>query len=176
MVAIVVLILAMGSSFVSASETPHISLQIGQQVIRCEAGPVGDTIMLKKMLSQGASITVTWVFSIQRERPYWLNEDAGEVVVTRVVSTDLISRHWQLKDEASGAIADTDDANRAVRFLSYLDNFPLIDRSLLVAGQAYQIRLKLHIRDSDQPQSWWQQWVDFGKTVLTQQFTLPLGR
>jgi len=154
-------------------ESPQISLQIGEQVIRCEAGPVGDAVMLKKMLRQGASVTVQWVFLVHRVHPFWLNEAAGKVVVTRVVSTDLISRHWQMRDETAGTVVDTVDPNRAVRFLSYLDSFPLIDRSLLEVGASYQITLKLHVRDSGQPQAWWQRWVDFGTTVLIHRFTLP---
>ncbi|MDQ6963671.1 MAG: DUF4390 domain-containing protein [Mariprofundales bacterium] len=137
---------------------------------------MGDAVMLKKMLLQGAGITVKWVFSIKRQHRYWLDESVGEVVVTRVVSSDLISRHWQLKDRTVGAVSDTADPNRAVRFLSYLDSFPLIDRSLLLPGAAYTVALKLYVRDSDQPQAWWQRWVDFGTTVLTHQFTLPLSQ
>jgi len=157
----------------SASEASKILLSIDDQVIRCEAGPVGDTKLLREMLDQGASITVTWEFSIERVSRFWLNEKAGEVVVTRVVVSDLISRQWHLQDETAGIITDTGDANQAVRFLSYLNSFPLIDRSLLVGGEQYQISVKLHVRESDQPQAWWQRWVDFGKTVMVHRFTLP---
>ncbi|MDX8414330.1 MAG: DUF4390 domain-containing protein [Mariprofundales bacterium] len=173
MVIVVLCVMAMPAW---CGESPQISLQIGAQVIRCEAGPVGDASMLKRMLLQGASVTVKWVFSIQRVHRYWLNDSAGEVVVTRVVSTDLISRHWQMRDETAGTVTETNDPNRAVRFLSYLDSFPLIDRSLLEVGAPYEVTLKLHVRDSGQPQAWWQRWVDFGLMVLTHRFTLPAER
>ncbi len=160
----------------SSAQEAAMRLDVGKQVIRCEAGPVGDPRKLEKMLRQGASITVTWEFTIARVHRYWLNDDAGKVVVTRVVSSDLISRRWRLRDETAGVATDTSDPNRAVRFLSYLDSFPLIDRALLEPGATYEVSVKLHLRDSDQPLAWWQRWVDFGKTVLTRRFTLPVGK
>jgi len=147
-------------------------LKVGPRVVHCAAGPVGDARRLRAMLRQGASVTVRWEFTIARVREFWLDDDAGEVVVTRVVKSDLISRSWQLRDLASGVRIETDDPDRAVRFLTMLEDFPLIDRALLLDGATYEVRLKLHVREGDQPQAWWQRWVDFGKTVAVGRFSL----
>ncbi len=174
--AALLLCLSIGLSWVQeavALDSAHMRLRVDAKVVHCEVGPVGDLDALQEMLQQGASVTVRWVFTISRVRDYWLDEDTGEVTVTRVVSSDLISRRWMLRDKTSGVVSETSDTNRSVRFLSYLEDFPLIDRALLHPGATYEVRVRLHVRDSDQPMRWWQKWVDFGKTVALQRFTLP---
>lgn len=157
------------------AERQRIMLEVGPRVVRCTVGPVGDTARLRAMLGQGASITVRWVFSIARVREFWFDEDAGEVEVTRVVKSDLISRRWVLLDAASGVQIETMDLDRAVGFLTRLERFPLIDRALLERGADYEVRLKLHMHEGEGALAWWQRWVDFGKTVAVGRFMLPAG-
>ncbi|MDX8409844.1 MAG: DUF4390 domain-containing protein [Mariprofundales bacterium] len=166
-----------GAGFAAAIEDgvkpPLLAFKIDAQVVRCDAGPVGDTKALTSMLQQGASVRMTWSFSIARKRQYWLNATVGELLVARVVTSDLISRRWHLQDTITGMDVVTGDIERAIRFLTELHDFPLIDRSLLSPQEDYRVRLTLHVDDSEQAPAWWQRWLELNNQVLTGDFSLP---
>jgi len=171
------LMVVSGAGFAAAtgngSTQPRLALKIGAQLIRCDAGPVGSVTALTSMLKQGASVRVTWSFSIERKRQYWLNATVGTLTVTRMVTSDLISRRWHLQDTITGMDVVTDNIDRAIHFLTELHDFPLIDRSLLSPQEDYRVRLTLHVDDSEQPPAWWQRWLEFNNQVLTGDFSLP---
>ncbi|MDQ6950732.1 MAG: DUF4390 domain-containing protein [Mariprofundales bacterium] len=156
-----------------AIEPENITVHVGPHLIRCDAVDVVDAKPLALMLAQGATVSVTWSFSIARQRSYWLNAHVGDVVVTRVVTSDLISRRWHLHDPIAGTDEVTDAVAIAVRFLTHIRNFPLIDRSLLAPGAHYTVTLTLDVNDNKQPPAWWRQWVDFGAQKQTGTFVLP---
>ncbi len=125
-------------------------------------------------LQEGTPVSFTWSVSIEQVNPYWINEPIGEIIVTREVIPNLISKSWMLIDSATGSITrNTSSLNTALNFLTPLNNFPLLDRALLSESEHYALNCKLLIFKGERDESWWSAYFHFAKTVAQGSFQQP---
>ncbi|MDQ6955322.1 MAG: DUF4390 domain-containing protein [Mariprofundaceae bacterium] len=150
-----------------------IDIDTSQAVIYCDVSLGLENSLLEIALKEGSQMTYHWDVVIEEVRNYWLNKDIGQVAFRRQVIPDLVSRQWLLKDSNSGITGTTFSTVRAIRFLTHLKNFPVIDKSLLQQGSVYKLRIKLYIEEGEISDSWWGQALKLGKTVAVESFSLP---
>ena len=157
------------------AEEPLAKLHIdtSQDVVYCSTTPNTESKQLITLLNDGIPITFTWDISIEEVRDYWLNKDVGNVQFYRQIMPDLVSRQWILKDSNSGISRTTVSEQSAISFLAKLQHFPVIDKSLLVSGVTYQVRVRLYIEEGEVNENWWSNLTKLGKTIALGTFTLP---
>lgn len=157
----------------SASPELQVRVDVGGDVLGCDALLVPPPPLLLRALREGSEISVVWQLDVEVERKYWLNKSLAEVEVRRRVIPDLVSRSWRLVDETSGISRRVFALDQAVDFLTRLRRFPVVDRSLLVRGQDYRFRVALIEREGAADDHWWNMWFGAGSTSATVKFRLP---
>jgi hypothetical protein len=142
-------------SHAGASEPTDVKLDLNQQVIYCAVEWQGDRKSLSQALQAGIAVTFVWQVQVEKVRNYWLNETIADIQVSRRVLPDLLSRNWDLKDESSGISRRTASLSEAIRFLTRLEHFPVLDRSLLVAATPYRISISVAKQEGEINEAWW---------------------
>ena len=160
---------------IAYAEEPLAKLHIETDgdVIYCSSSPHINIQKLSPLLQDGIPITFTWDISIEEAHDYWLNKDVGSVQFYRQIMPDLVSRQWLLKDSNSGISRATASKQQALSFLSQLQHFAVIDKSLLTSGSTYEIRVRLYIEEGEPSNGWWSRLIKLGKTVSLGRFTMP---
>lgn len=158
----------------AAAELPSIELDVSEEVIYCSISDV-DTgpVDVKRVLGEGTELTFRWEIIIEEDVDYWADDEIGSITVTRRVVPDIVSRQWLLEDTNSGIVRRTASIQGATDFLTSLQLFPAIDRSLIKPDTIYHIRIKLYIHEGELETGWWNEMLQFGKTVGTKTFQLP---
>lgn len=157
----------------SAAPLSTFEVTADEQVIYCSIGPVHTGERVKQALEEGTTVTFIWEISIESVNEYWLNDKIGTVTVVRQVVPDLISRSWTLTDVSSGISHQVHRVDDAILFLSRLDRFPALDRSLLASGVAYSFSVDLLVQEGEPSSSWWSGIFKFGKRMAQEDITLP---
>ncbi len=158
---------------ISAPQLSPMEISYDDKVLYCSVGPVEISDQVILALNQGTPVTFSWEIIIEKVSDYWVNDTIGEILVVRQAVPDLISRSLAITDTISAISRRVHTIDEATSFLSKLDNFPILDRSLLKSGVPYSIRVKLHIHEGELSNSWWAESLRFGKTVALEDITLP---
>lgn len=157
----------------SAPSLSPLEISADHEVIYCTTGPVPTTDRVKQALNEGTPVTFSWDIIIDEVNDYWVDDSIGSITVVRQAVPDLISKSWLLTDTSSGISQRVYSVDEAIRFLSRLQNFPTLDRSLLTSGTLYSFRIKLHVHEGELSDSWWSEATRLGKTVALEEVALP---
>ncbi|MDQ6986693.1 MAG: DUF4390 domain-containing protein [Mariprofundaceae bacterium] len=168
-------VLLYGQFLLPAHAAGGMQLQVAVEgdVLTCSASPTALPDGLERALREGSEISVNWHISVEIERKYWLNKSMGDIKLNRRVIPDLVSRSWLLEDQTSGITRRVFVLREATDFLTMLQNFPVLDRSLLNAGQAYVVKVVAREREGDVQNSWWRAWLGGDNISASSGFTLP---
>ena len=151
----------------------RMSVNIGNKIVSCDVYISYGRDHLVKALREGTEISVNWEINIDAIRRYWLNRKVAALIVKRRVIPDLVSRSWQLVDMTSGISQRVFDLKRAVQFLTRLDKFPVIDRSLLKSGDRYRMDIKIDETVGDAQRGWMMTWFGSSSARTSAEFVLP---
>ncbi|MES0370649.1 MAG: DUF4390 domain-containing protein [Mariprofundaceae bacterium] len=157
----------------SAPQLSPLEITADHEVIYCTTGPVPITDKVKQALNEGTPVIFSWEIIIDEVNDYWIDDAIGSITVVRQAVPDLISKSWLLTDTSSGISQRVYSVEEVIQFLSRLQNFPTLDRSLLTSGTLYSFRIKLHIHEGELSDSWWSEATRFGKTVALEEVALP---
>jgi hypothetical protein len=138
-----------------ASESGDLQLDLNQQVIYCAVEWQGDSESLSQALQAGIAVTFVWQVQVSKVQDYWINETIADIQVSRRVLPDLLSRNWVLEDKASGISRRVASLPEAIHFLTRLEHFPVLDRSLLAASTPYQISISVAKQEGEINEAWW---------------------
>ncbi len=138
-----------------ASESGDLQLDLNQQVIYCAVEWQGDRESLSQALQAGIGITFVWQVQVKKVQDYWPNKTIADIQVSRRVLPDLLSRNWVLEDKASGISRRVSSLPEAIRFLTQLEHFPVLDRSLLDAATLYRISISVAKQEGEINEAWW---------------------
>jgi len=138
-----------------------LGLRLEQKLVKFQASMVTDPQRqsIRQALTEGSAVTMKWNIDIESVHRYWLNTSEAKVSIVRTVVPDLVSRSWTLVDVSGGVERRVSDIDSAMVFLTHLDEFPIIDRSLLGADQRYRLLLSLEIRLGRPPDNWFVRWA-----------------
>jgi len=157
----------------SAPQLSPMEITYDDKVLYCSVGPVAVSDQVTLALNQGTAVAFSWEIIIEEVNDYWVNNEIGEIVIVRQAIPDLISRSLIITDTKSAISRTVHTIDDATEFISRLDHFPILDRSLLTSGVTYSVRVKLHVHEGELGDSWWAEAVRFGKTVALEDVTLP---
>ena len=150
----------------------ELKVLVDDKVIYCAAGLKDSDDVFSHALNDGISVTTVWNIQVARVRDYWLNKGIAEVTVTHRVVPDLLSRSWLLEDQASGISLRVYSVSEAVRFLSSLEYFPVLDRSLLVTATPYVMHASVELYIGEVNETWWGNLLRSEQASMQQEFTL----
>jgi len=151
----------------------RMSVNIGNRIVSCDAHVRYDRKHLAKVLREGSEISVNWEISVGAIRAYWLNRAVATVIVKRQVVPDLVSQSWQLIDMTSGISQRVFNLKQAIQFLTQLEHFPVIDRSLLEGGQSYRMDIEINETEGDAQRGWMTTWFGSSSVETSAEFALP---
>jgi len=172
LIGVVFLCLSMGAVAYAESDA-RMTVDIGSKIVSCDVHLRYDQKHIARVLREGTEISVNWEISVGYIRKYWLNRTVATVIVKRRVVPDLVSRSWQLIDVTSGISQRVFSLEQAVQFLTHLEHFPVIDRSLLEGGHRYRMDIEVSEREGDAKRSWISAWFAFSNIETSAEFTLP---
>ena len=124
-------------------------------------------------LNDGIPVATVWHVRVDRPRDYWLNKSIASIVVVRRVVPDLLSRSWLLEDQTSGISRRVYTAAEVSSFLSNLDHFPVLDRTLLTANTVYLMRASVELHTGEMNDAWWSGLMKSPYATMQQEFSLP---
>jgi hypothetical protein len=156
-----------------ADSNTRITVGVGSKVVSCDVYVRDNQKHIAKVLREGTEISVSWEINVETIRKYWLNHTVATVTVKRRVVPDLVSRSWQLIDVTSGISQRVFALQQAVRFLTRLEHFPVIDRSLLEGGHRYRMGVEVSEKEGDAERSWISAWLGSSNVVISAEFVLP---
>ncbi len=151
----------------------EIAVTIGKELVLCDAVWRADEAGLARALREGMSVTLAWTVRIEARRDWWLDEEVGEVRIARRVSPDLLTGEFILHDLNSGIERRVRDIGLALAFLTRLRRFPVLDRSLLESGRAYEMIVSIDERIGGMADSWWSRLWRGAVAEMRQEFRLP---
>jgi len=172
LIGVVSLCLSMSAAAYADSDA-RMTVGIGSKIVSCDAHVRDDQKHIAKVLREGTEISVSWEINVEAMRKYWLNRTVATVIVKRRVVPDLVSRSWQLIDVTSGISQRVFNLKPAVQFLTRLEHFPVIDRSLLEGGHRYRMDIKVNEREGDAKRSWISAWLGSSNVEISAEFVLP---
>ena len=144
-----------------------------KDVLTCTATLTQVPMGMRQALKEGTEISVEWKVNVAIERKYWLNNTVASVLVNRHVVPDLVSRTWTLEDMASGITRRAFSLDEAVRFLTRLNDFPVVDRSLLTPGQIYVVAVTVSEWEGNKQGNIWTSWFGPKSGSATSEFRMP---
>jgi hypothetical protein len=97
----------------------------------------------------------------------------ASVRIERQVVPDLVTRKWMLADLTTGIHRRTGSLDDALAFLTRLQHFPVIDRSLLQPGKNYLLEIQLEEVKGEIERGWWTRLWGNEQTTGTLVFSLP---
>lgn len=128
---------------------------------------------MRQALKEGTDISVKWTIDVALERKYWFNSSIAKVTVDRHVIPDLVSRSWKLEDRTSGISRYTYSLDEAIRFLTGLNDFPVIDRTLLNPGRGYMVEVTASESEGSKQGSLWASWFGSKGSTASTEFHMP---
>jgi len=142
-------------------------------VLTCSASLPEPPESLERALREGSEISVNWHINVDAKRKYWLNKSIASIEINRRVIPDLVSQSWQLVDKTGGITKRVFKLKEAIAFLTKLEHFPVIDRSLLNNGQAYIVTVGISEHEGESKDNWWGSWFGSENSSAKKDFTLP---
>jgi len=161
------------SIFVSAAQASPIEITFDDKVIYCSVDRVEISDQAILALNQGTPVTFVWNITIEEVNDYWLNDSIGEITIARQAIPDLISKSLIISDAKNGISRSVNTIDDAIEFLSGLNRFPILDRSLLQSGVSYNIEVEFHIQEGQFSDRWWSESLKFNTTVAEEKIILP---
>ncbi len=158
---------------VHADESGKLEISMDQKVIYCAARINIADNTLSPAMKDGIAVATEWHIQIGRVRDYWLNEDIADITVIRRAKPDLLTKSWMLTDASSGISRRVYRIEDALYFLSGLENFPLLDRSLLLPDMPYRISVRVEIHAEGIDDAWWANLWRSTAASMQQDFSLP---
>ncbi len=140
----------------------QLKLDLSGKVIACDARASFDASHIERVLREGTEVGVDWELEVAAVRRYWLDSTVATVAVSRRVRPDLVSRSWLLQDLTTGIERRVFDVREAVSFLTRLNHFPVLDRSLLEAGRPYRMKVEASKVEGDAKRGWLATWLGRG--------------
>jgi len=148
-------------------------IRYDDKVIYCSIDRVDISDQAILALNQGTPVTFVWNIIIEEVNDYWLNKNVGEITIARQAIPDLISKSLIISDAKNGISRRVATIDDAIEFLSGLDHFPILDRSLLKPGVRYNIQVQFHIQEGQFSDAWWSESMRLGTTVAEEEIRLP---
>ncbi len=158
---------------VYADETGSLQIRMGQKVMYCAARMNVDNNTLSIAMKDGVAVATKWSIHVGRVRNYWLNEGIADITVIRHAKPDLLTRSWLLTDSSSGISRRVYQIEDAIHFLSGLNNFPVLDKSLLLPDMQYRISISVEIHAEGINDAWWANLWHSTAASMQQDFSLP---
>jgi len=156
-----------------ADESGKLAISMDQKVMYCAARMNVADNALSPAMKDGIAVSTEWNIRIGRVRDYWLNEDIANITVIRRAKPDLLTRSWLLTDASSGISRRVYHIEEAIYFLSGLENFPVLDRSLLLPDMPYRISVSVEIHAEGIDDAWWANLWRSTAASMQQDFSLP---
>jgi len=166
-------IIVAAQSNVFAAETGTLHVHMDKKVLYCAARIDVARKTFSPAMNDGIAMSTEWHIKVGRVRNYWLNEGVADITVIRHAKPDLLTRSWLLTDASSGISRQVYRIEDAIRFLSGLDNFPLLDRSLLQVNTPYRISVSVEIHSEGISNAWWTGLWQPAAAAMQQDFSLP---
>jgi len=160
-------------SYAQAASSMDLSVAVQKDVLSCNAAIPDPPEGMNRALTEGSEISVEWKISVSIERKYWLDNSVASVLVNRHVVPDLVSRSWTLEDLTSGITRRVFSLEEAIRFLTTLSDFPVVDRSLLNSGQAYVVAVAVSEWEGKRPEDFWASWFGNKSATAATEFLMP---
>jgi Domain of unknown function (DUF4390) len=168
------LAMAMHAPSVSASaETVELHADIEPDVIYCDVQLGQNPDVLAATLRDGTQVTFSWTVKVYEVKPYWFDSEVASVHIEHQVIPDLVTRRWLLADLTTGIHRRTGSLDDALAFLTQLQHFPVIDRSLLKRGKSYRLEIQLEETKGEIERGWWARLWGHEQTTGTLVFSLP---
>jgi len=169
---IVCLYLNMG--FVAyASPDTHMTVNIGSKLVSCDVQIRYDQKHMTKVLREGGEMNISWEINVGEHRKYWFRRKVAMLDIKRRVIPDLVSQSWLLVDITSGISQRVFNVDRAIQFLTHLEHFPVIDRSLLTEGHRYRVDITVDEIEGEEHRGWISTWFGSSRVATSAEFTLP---
>ncbi|MBL4775633.1 MAG: DUF4390 domain-containing protein [Mariprofundus sp.] len=124
-------------------------------------------------MQNGLAVTVVWNIQVSKQREYWLDERVADISVERRVEPDLLTHSWLLVNVSNGISLRIHDIRLVMDFLTHLKQFPMLDRSLLLADTTYRANVDVNIHIGEQNDAWWAELWPSSVASMQQSFTLP---
>jgi|GEM_PF-1301933 len=159
---------------VSASpEAVELHADIEPDVIYCDVKLGQNPNVLAATLKDGTQVTFKWTVRVYEVKSYWFDSEVASVHIVHQVIPDLVTRQWLLADKTAGIHRRTDSLDEAMSFLTQLQHFPVIDRSLLTRGKKYLLDIQLEEVKGQMERGWWARLWGHEQTTGTLVFSLP---
>ena len=156
-----------------AAESAALHIRTDQKVLYCAARIAVDSNAFSPTMKDGIAMATEWHIKVRRVRSYWLNEDIADITVTRHAKPDLLTRSWLLTETSSGISQRVYSLKDAIQFLSGLDDFPVLDRSLLQKNTPYRVSVSVEIHSEGISDAWWAGLWQPDAASMQQDFSLP---
>jgi len=167
-------LLCTGAGMTAHADTAmNVTANFSGGVVSCNVSMEHSRKHIAKVLREGTEVSVHWEIDVAAIREYWLNRAVATVAVDRRVVPDLVSRSWRLIDITSGISRRVFNLEKAVRFLTHLNRFPVIDRSLLEAGHRYRLEVAMEENEGGPERGWLSTWLGSGSGEASAEFALP---
>lgn len=96
-------------------------------------------------LEHGVPISIVFEMRVLRELPYWPDERVADLTQRFRLEYHALSKRNVLVNVNTGASQTFDSLDEALGALGTIQDFPLIDRSLIKAGERYEGDLKARL-------------------------------
>ncbi len=156
-----------------AAESGALQIRFDQKVLYCAARIAINNKAFSPTMKDGVAMATEWRIKVSRLRRYWLNEDIADITVTRHARPDLLTRSWLLTESSSDISRRVYRLQDAIQFLSGLDDFPVLDRSLLKKNMPYRITVSVQIHSEGISEAWWAGLWQPAAAAMQQDFSLP---
>lgn len=166
-----VLLCALPMAYAHAAPDMGLKVALTGGVLTCSASlpePAG----MRQALNEGTDISIEWKIGVALKRKYWFDSTVASVLVDRHVVPDLVSRSWKLEDLTSGISRHTYSLDEAIKFLTGLTDFPVMDRTLLSAGRAYIIEVTASEWEGNKQGNLWTSWFGAKNGTATTEFLM----
>jgi hypothetical protein len=157
----------------ASQEAVELHADIEPDVIYCDVQLGQNTDALAATLKDGTQVTFTWTVKVYEVQPYWFDSEVASVRIEHQVVPDLVTRKWVLADLTTGIHRRTGSLDEALTFLTQLQHFPVIDRSLLKKGKNYRLEIQLEESKGEIERGWWTRLWGHEQTTGTLVFSLP---
>jgi len=148
-------------------------VDVEKDVIYCDVQLGQNPEALAAALNDGTQVTFTWTVKVYEVKPYWIDSQVASVHVVHQVIPDLVTRRWLLADRTSGIHRRTGSLDEAMAFLTQLQHFPVIDRSLLSPGKHYRLEIQVEEDKGEIERGWWARLWGHEQTTGTLAFSIP---
>jgi len=150
-----------------ADEDSQFHLDVTQSIVYCDITPSFNQKDVIQDLKEGTEVSFYWHIEVESIESYWFNQQIADIYFKRQVIPDLLTQQWQLHDSLTDIPTRTHTLLQALSFLSHIERFPILDKSLLAPDADYIIKVSLSIEKGQQNHSWWDTIFNREHTVAT---------